>query len=68
MIYSSQIRRWGEMAIFRDKTKTFYRTLWSCRDCPNLSTPKKNVNYCLAAEKRLIENVDEFPDWCPLEE
>ena len=57
--------------IFRDKTKLFERRLYSCQDCPNLATPKKNMNYCMATEKRVdkiyIEDT-RFPEWCPLDD
>jgi len=49
--------------------KRFERILYSCRDCPNLATPQRKINFCLAME-RLIENfhTEEFPDWCPQED
>ena len=56
-----------KMVIFRDKTKIFERVLYSCSDCPNLSTPRRGINYCLATEK-YIEDASNFPEWCPLNE
>lgn len=51
--------------------KIYQKEIKTCLDCPNFHSYYKNISLpirhkeCLAKDK-VIESIDEFPDFCPL--